>query len=67
MIVIESETMRLLINERETTCVRYDKEEKVAYVNYINALPQRIPDVTAISYTSESCPACLTYTEEDTL
>ncbi len=65
MIVIESETKRLLINERETTCVLYDKEEKVACVNYANALPQRIPDVTAISYTSESCPACLTNTEEE--
>lgn len=61
MILIESKTNRVFVNERETTCVFYDRQEKVAYINYINTTPRRVPDVISMSFVNDAQPCALTF------
>lgn len=61
MILIESKTARVFVNEKETTCVYYDKEKNTVFINYADDKPRKIRDVLGISYTNERYPTCLTY------
>lgn len=65
MIVIETKTVRVFVNEKETTSVYFDKAERDVYINYLNVPPRKLQDVESITYTNEAHPAFYKFSEEE--